>query len=224
MIRRGRSSAATSASSVFAPVNFALGMIAQEGVGPLRLEVPDRDGEPVLLDVERQVAPHRPQSDDAERAATHADISRAATSACSKARSRVRTPSSSPISDGERAVAERHDRGSRSSPRLSTAASRQARCGVTSSAIVSRLAGQLDAAPAASAPSPATSRELDRDRGRPAEPRLQPARRTGAPPNGSRRVDLEALQRCGVALHLRQIEQVRERRAPARQRRSSAGR
>ena len=98
-IRRGRSSAATSASSVFAPGELRLRMVAKKGVGPLRLQVPDRHGEPVLLDVEREIAPHRPQSDDAERAPTHIDISRAVTSACSKARSRVRTPSSSPIRD-----------------------------------------------------------------------------------------------------------------------------
>ena len=58
--------------SVFAPGELRLRMIAQELVGPLRLEVPDRDREAVLLDVEREVAPHGPEPDDRRSAAAHA--------------------------------------------------------------------------------------------------------------------------------------------------------
>ena len=85
MIRRGRSSAATSSSSVFAPVNFAAGVIAEERVRPLGLEVPDDRREAVLLDVQREVAPHRPEPDDRRTCPLMPDISRADASACSNA-------------------------------------------------------------------------------------------------------------------------------------------
>ena len=55
-------------------------------------------GNAVVLDVQRQVPAHGAEADDAEGAAAHADISRAHDRACSNARSRVRTPSSSPMS------------------------------------------------------------------------------------------------------------------------------
>jgi hypothetical protein len=47
------------------------GVILEEGVGPVGLEVPHRDRKAVLLDVEREVAAHRAEADDGEAAATH---------------------------------------------------------------------------------------------------------------------------------------------------------
>ena len=43
---------------------------------PFRFEVPDRDTIAVRLDVERQVAPHRPEADDAEIRSAHDTIPR----------------------------------------------------------------------------------------------------------------------------------------------------
>src|SRR6185436_5722102 len=105
------------------------GVILEERVGPVGLEVPHRDRKAVLLDVEREVSAHRAEADDGEAAATHTRISRAAVSACSKARSRVRTPSSSPISAASEPSPSGTIRVDPSPP--STAASRQLPCGLT---------------------------------------------------------------------------------------------
>ena len=97
MIRRGRSSAATSSSSVFVPGELRLRVIADERVGPVRLQVPDDDGKPVLLDVEREVAPHGAQADDRKRSDSLMYLPRGHERLFER-QSRVRTPSSSAIS------------------------------------------------------------------------------------------------------------------------------
>src|SRR5205823_7314010 len=50
-----------------------LRVIAEKRVRPLRLEIPDGHGKAMRLDVQRKIASHRPETDDAERALSHAD-------------------------------------------------------------------------------------------------------------------------------------------------------
>ncbi len=49
----------------------APGCVAQKVVDPLRLEIPDRDRHAARLDVQREVAAHRAEADDAESGVAH---------------------------------------------------------------------------------------------------------------------------------------------------------
>ncbi len=217
MMRRGRSSAATSSSSVFAPVNFAAGVVAQERVHPVGLQVPDRHRKAVLLDVQRQVAPHRPEPDDAERAPLMPVSPARTTSARSNAE--VARPHPQFFAD-ERAPACRR-RAGRSRVELSspsTAASRQL-CPSWISAVIDAGRAVEMHAPAERSADPALAAGwiVDRHRGRPAQAGAAASRQTGEPRARSPPRSTAPRKLRRALPHLRQIEEVRDRRAPARQ-------
>ena len=192
MIRRGRSSAATSSSSVFAPVNFAFGWSRRNASVHSVSRFQTATGKPCSSMLSARLRPIVPRPMTPNVLPLMPISPAPPTSACSNARSRVRTPSSSPMSDASvpspsgtmRAAAVRRP----VDARLEAGAP-----GRSASEIDRRVAGEPDAGAAGVGPSPfARPGESRSRRPRPAQPRLAASRRTAAPRSGSVAVDGQA--------------------------------